>query len=592
MAAQWRLAPHEPSQIQALSRAAGVDPLVAHLLLNRGVRDAAAARSFLEARQKSLHDPELLPGAVEAADRLVRAIRDGRKIVIYGDYDVDGVCGTSVLWACLKLAGATRLDYYIPHRVDEGYGVNASALRKLATEDGAEVVVTVDCGITAVAEARLARELGLELIITDHHAFGPAFPEADVLVHPRLPGGAYPFPDLCGCGVAFKLAWQIAKSFGDGKRASPHLREFLVRSLNLVALATVADVVPLEDENRIFVRHGLLGLNADPSVGLRALLEVAGCLGKQRLSTGMIGFNLAPRINAAGRMQKARAAVEMLTTDDAALAGNLARHLDECNRERQDIERAIVGEALRLVETEHPNGRPSGIVLGKDGWHSGVIGIVAGRVAEIHHRPTIVLAIDGELAQGSGRSVPGFDLHQALDACRDGLIAFGGHRAAAGLKLPANLIPDFRARFDAYCEAHLTAEQRQKTLQIDAEVRLGQLTHGVVQAIDQLEPYGLGNPRPLLLSEQVRVIGPPRVVGERKNHLQFRVEQGGVMRKAVAWNQASRADDLVPGSLCSVVYTPCLNEWNGRTDVQLEIRDFRIETPAASAGAPVAVAGT
>ena len=277
MNARWRLRPHDATKMLELSRRSGLSPLVAQVLLNRGIDDPARAIAFLDARMGSLHDPELLPGAVEAADRIVQAVRSGRKIIIYGDYDVDGVCGTSILWSCLRLAGSRDVDYYIPHRVEEGYGVNAEALRRLATENPSALIVTVDCGISAVREADLAHELGVELIVTDHHTIGTELPQADVIVHPRLPGGSYPCGDLCGAGVAFKLAWQICKGFGDGKRASPHLRDFLVRAMGLVALATIADVVPLSDENRVMVRHGLAGLASEPTVGLR------GADGGQRL---------------------------------------------------------------------------------------------------------------------------------------------------------------------------------------------------------------------------------------------------------------------------------------------------------------------
>ena len=276
MTTRWRLKPFDSDRIASLSRAAGISPLTAQLLINRGIDEPGLAVAFLAAKLTQLNDPESLPGVVEAAERIVRAIREDRPIIIYGDYDVDGVCGTSVLWACLHLAGARQVIYYIPHRVEEGYGVNGEALRRLAEEHSKPLVVTVDCGISAVAEARLARALGLELIVTDHHTIGAELPAADVLVHPRLPGSTYPCGDLCGAGVAFKLAWQICKTFGDGKRASPHLRDYLVRALGLVAMATVADVVPLQGENRILVRHGLAGIVAEPTVGLRALDEGRG----------------------------------------------------------------------------------------------------------------------------------------------------------------------------------------------------------------------------------------------------------------------------------------------------------------------------
>ncbi len=290
MTTRWRLKPFDSGRVEALSREAGVSSLFAQILMNRGIEGAAHARTFLDAKLSFLHDPELLPGAVEAADRIIRAVRDGRRMVIYGDYDVDGVCGTSVLWACLKLAGAGEVGYYIPHRVEEGYGVNPDALRKIAEEMKADVVVTVDCGISAVGEARLARELGLEFIITDHHTPGAVLPDADVIVHPRRSGSTYPCPDLCGAGVAFKLAWQICKGFGDGKKASPHMRDYLVKSLGLVALATVADVVPLIGENRLLVKHGLAGIEASPSVGLKALMRGFGPPRQKKVDDRRGGF--------------------------------------------------------------------------------------------------------------------------------------------------------------------------------------------------------------------------------------------------------------------------------------------------------------
>jgi single-stranded-DNA-specific exonuclease len=577
MTTRWRLRPHEPARIDALSREANLSPLVAQLLINRGIDEPARARAFLDARLNGLHDPESLPGAVEAADRIVRAIRERKKIVIYGDYDVDGVCGTSILWACLRLAGAGDVEYYIPHRVDEGYGVNPEALRRLASEHKAELVITVDCGISAVREAALARELGIEFIITDHHTIGTDVPVADVVVHPRLAGSRYPFGDLCGAAVAFKLAWQVCKSFGDGKKASPHLRDFLVRSIGLVALATVADVVPLGEENRILVRHGMAGMFAEPTVGLRALMEVSGCLDKRKLTTGAIGFNMAPRINAAGRLERAMRAVEMLTTDDTALAREIASELDRCNTRRQEVEQKIVAEAHEAIKEQGGVSGRGAIILGREGWHAGVIGIVASRLVEVYHRPAIVVALDGEVGQGSGRSIPGLNLYDAILACSEGLIAFGGHSAAAGLRLPATLLSEFTERFDRYCRGSLTPEQLQKVLFVDAEVPLAMLTPRVVEEIEALEPHGVGNPRPLMVANQVTILGDPRPVGDRKNHLQLRLKQGSAVVKAIAWNLAERGKALAANTRCSLVFHPSINEWNGRREVQLEVKDFQID---------------
>lgn len=578
MSHRWYLRPSDPAQVDWFAKETRVPPLIAQILLNRKINDPDKARDYLEVRRKKLHDPELLPGVVDAADRIVRAIEQNRKIVIYGDYDVDGVCGTSILWSCLRLAGARDTEYYIPRRVEEGYGLNGEALTRIASELAGQVVVTVDCGITSVKEAKLARSLGIELIITDHHTIGPELPEADALVHPRLPGGAYPFGELCGAGVAFKLAWQVCKSFGDGKRASPHLRDFLLGAFGLVALATVADMVPLEDENRIFVRYGLDTIHADPSLGLSALMRVANCLGKKKLTTGSVGFGLAPRINAAGRLECAMMAVEMLTTSDPARADLLAEELDACNRRRQEIEHTIVSEARQMVDALGGLGERGAVVVGHPEWHPGVIGIVAGRLAELYHRPTIVMALRDDLCQGSGRSIPGFDLYDAIRSCSEGLLGFGGHRAAAGLRMKPTDFPSFAERFDQHCRSVLTEEQKLRFLDIDAEVRLADLSLKIVEWIEALEPYGIGNPRPVLSTTGVRIMGQPRIVGDRKNHVQLRLSQNGTTVKAIAWNMAERLGALTAGTECAVAFLPSINEWNGRREVQLELRDVQVGT--------------
>ena len=576
MSTRWRLRPFDADRVAALSRAAGVAPLIAQILLNRGVEDAPGASIFFEKRLAGLHDPELLPGVPEAADRIVAAIRDHRKIIVYGDYDVDGVCGTTILWGCLRLAGAANAEYYIPHRVEEGYGVNTEAIRKFAREHPDGLVVTVDCGISAVREARLARELGLELIITDHHTIGHELPDASILVHPRLAGSLYPFGELCGCGVAFKLAWQICKSFGDGKKASPQLRDFLVRSIGLVAMATIADVMPIHGENRILIRSGLAELSQSTNEGIKALKEVAGFAGKA-LNTGNIGFGLAPRINAAGRLERAMQAVELLTTIDPEVARDHAEALDLCNRQRQEVEKRIVDEAHELIAAQGGLKDRGAIVLGRDGWHPGVIGIVASRLAETFHRPTVVFALGLDHGQGSARSIAGFNLYDALHACSEGLTAFGGHAAAAGLRLPRDRFETFAARFEAHCLGALSAEQLQKSILIDAEVMLGDLPLRVVESIESLEPHGVGNPRPILVANRVRVTGDPRPVGDRKNHLQVRFSQGETTLKAIGWNLADRGKTLKPGTLCSVAFHPSVNEWQGRRTVEMELKDFRVE---------------
>jgi single-stranded-DNA-specific exonuclease len=337
----------------------------------------------------------------------------------------------------------------------------------------------------------------------------------------------------------------------------------------------VADVVPIEGENRIFVRHGLRGLLVDDSPGLKALLQVAGCLGRERLNTGSIAFQLAPRINAAGRLEAAMRAVELLTTDDAELALEIATFLDECNRRRQDVEREIVAEAHKMIDAQGGLGSRGAIVLGKAGWHPGVIGIVAGRLAEIYHRPTVVVSLGESLGQGSARSVPGFDLYKAILACSEALIGFGGHMAAAGLKLAPASFDAFAERFEGHCRTALTAEQLRKELLIDAEVHLGMLSLSLVEQIDRLEPFGIGNPKPVLMCGGATVVGEPRIVGDKKNHLQIRLAQGESVFKGVAWNMAGRVKEFETGGQCAIAFQPTINEWNGRREVQLEIRDVQ-----------------
>jgi single-stranded-DNA-specific exonuclease len=338
--------------------------------------------------------------------------------------------------------------------------------------------------------------------------------------------------------------------------------------------------MPNHGENRILVSHGLAGLAQSPSLGLRALMAVAGCAGKRDLSTGTVSFTLAPRINAAGRLERAMQAVEMLTTDDQARAEELAQSLELCNAQRQQVERKMVDEAHEILTAQGGLRERGAIVVGKEGWHPGVIGIVAGRLAETYHRPSIVVALNGELGQGSARSIAGFDLVEAIRACSNGLTTFGGHPAAAGLRLPRGHFENFAEAFELYCRGVLSPEQLQKSIWIDSEVMLGELTLKVVESIDALEPHGIGNPKPLLVANGVKVLGEPKAVGDRKQHLQIRFSQGNTSLKSIAWNLAERGKILTPGRTCSIAFHPSINEWNNRRDVQLELKDFQIEDEA------------
>lgn len=575
-AKQWVLHNPDPDRAAFISRALRISPVLAQLLLNRGVSDPEDARRFLKAPLSGLHDPSALPGIEEAARRIRQAVAEGRRICIYGDYDVDGITGTTLLWRCLHLAGARETSRYIPHRLEEGYGLNVEALRSLHRQ-GFHQIITVDCGITSVREAEEARRLGLELIVTDHHAFRSELPRADVLVHPRLPGSRYPFPELSGAGVAFKLAWALCREFDNSRRVSPAFQNFLLESMALVALGTVADVVPLLDENRIFVKHGLRSLREAPSLGLKALLEVTQLDAGQPLTAGHIGFQLAPRINAAGRLGQGILAVELLAAISEQRARDLALHLNQQNEIRQKIERAIYRQARERIESEGGLEQTCALVLDDPDWHPGVIGIVASRLLERYGRPVLLISGTEEVCQGSGRSVPGFPLHEALAECADLLVSYGGHAAAAGFKIARDNIAAFRRRFALLAEQAFRHRPSTPRLSLDAEVPLMALTPGLLKGIEALEPHGFGNRRPVFLTGGLRIVGEPRLVGKGDLHLMFSVRQGdGPRFRAIAFNMADRLPELLSGGgECCLAYTPRRNEWQGMVRIDLEVQDFQ-----------------
>lgn len=578
----WHLLPSDPAATNRLAAAARVSPVVAQLLLNRGVTDPGEARRFLDCPLAGLHPPLSLPGVPEAADRIAAAIAEKRKICVYGDYDVDGVTGTAILLRLLTRLGADAV-FHTPLRLSEGYGLNAERLRELARA-GVSLVVSVDCGIASIAEADEAKRVGLELIVTDHHEMkvgldGPLLPDAAVLVHPRLPGG-YPFGDLCGAGVAFKLAWAVAQRASGGDRVSPELRELLLDAVGLAALGLVADVVPLRDENRIFVRHGLERIRANPSVGLKALLDAAGVKPENAITAEDVGFKLAPRLNAAGRLGCARMAVELLTTSSPSIATKTAEFLEGQNGERQARERKYTQQAKEIVDRDFAD--DPALVVGSSDWHPGVVGIVASRLVDHYGKPALVIAMPEDrdkdaVATGSGRSIPGFALHTALLACDSLLEGHGGHAAAAGFKIRPARIPAFRDRFNAYVRTHFPGGTPAPRLVLDAEVPLSALTFGLMKDLDKLEPYGAGNPRPRFLAAGLKVEGARLIgSGEVQKHMDFRVRQGDTMIRCVAWNMADRLDELLStDGDCCLAFTPKINEWKGSRKIELQVTDLK-----------------
>ena len=573
----WRYTPHDAGFVRRLCTELNVSPLTAQVLLARGFRPDDGAASFLNARLTDLHDPDLLPGVPEAAERIVTAVNNGRRITIYGDYDVDGVTATSMLWHCLQLLKA-KVDYYIPCRMEEGYGLNCEAIRQLHAEDPQRLVVSVDCGICSVTEAALAKELGLELIITDHHQMDAALPDAAVLVHPRLPGTNYPFGDLCGAGVALKLAWSICRRLGDGKHASPRMREFLLTAVGLAAIATVADVVPLLGENRVIVRSGLWGWRDRGRLGLEALVKIANLQEKPGIEAEDVAFGIAPRINAAGRLGQARLAVELLTTEAVDRAAALADYLDQLNKQRRTVEQRIFKEAKELV-AEHPEwlDQPA-LVLAHHDWHAGVIGIVASRVVEFFQKPAILIALNPQtgVGQGSGRSSCGHDLHAGITACAGMLKSFGGHQAAIGLKVDSGKVDAFRTAFiQALADRH-TVTDKDRELVVDAEVRLADVTRKAVLELDKLGPFGQSNPKPVFVAARIELAEPPRKMGEGERHLSLKVKQMGAVMRAVAFGRGDWADEIaaVNGPI-SISFAPGINRYRGNETVELQLIDWR-----------------
>ena len=591
MPRRWSIAPHDRGVVSRISQEMRCSPLLAQVLASRGLNSAVQAKVFLESKMTDLHSPDLMPGIPEATDRIVQAVKAKRRITIYGDYDVDGVTSTSILWHCLKLAGA-NVDYYIPCRMEEGYGLNLEAIRKLHEEDPQRLLVTVDCGICSVKEADLARELGLELVITDHHTMLDELPRAACLVHPRLPGGSYPFGDLCGAGVAFKLAWAICLRLGDGTRATPAMREFLKGAVGLAAIGTVADVVPLVGENRIIVRYGLSTLtdrdkskeNVSPErlhTGLDMMLKVCGLDGKKLITAEDIGFGIAPRINAAGRLGQARLAVELLTTTNRQRAAQLADYLNQLNENRKTVERKMMKEAKQMVE-DHPEWHDhAALVLASPEWHPGVIGILASRMAEAYERPAIMIAMnDAErTGQGSARSFNGINLHSSLTECASHLLSYGGHKAAAGLRIHADHLDAFREEFvhrigQVKPEADAGAE-----LKIDAEVILNDLTFTAVRELDGLGPFGSEHRKPIFAATRCELVEPPKKIGGGERHLSLKLRQFNKVMKAIAFGKADWADQIAAASgPISVCFSPGLNSYNGYETVDLHLIDWQAES--------------
>ncbi len=583
----WRIAPHDQERIAALERAVGVPPVVAQLLLCRGLEDPDEARYFLDAKLTGLRDPETLPGVSEAVKILHAAILAKEQICIYGDYDADGMTSTAILYRCLKCLHA-NVQYYLPHRIDEGYGLNDEALKTLA-ERGNKIVITVDCGIASISEALTAKELGLTLIITDHHLMADSIPEAAAVVHPQLPGHDYPFHGLCGAGVAFKLAMALCQQYAGGQQVTDRMRSFLMHAIGLAAIGTVADVVPLTDENRILVQHGLRAMREYTSHGLVELMKVSRINKKATLAADDIGFMLGPRLNAAGRMGQAELGVELLITEDPKRAQELAEYIDELNTTRQSIERSVQREAAKQIKEQFNPATNAALVLAGHGWHAGVIGIVAGRLAELHNRPVVIISLDDlgvKPGTGSGRSVKGIDLHAGFAACSKHLLRHGGHAAAAGLRVEESSLAAFRKAFCLYVKEQRSELDAVAEIQIDAETPFVALTQQTVTQIDAMAPFGQGNARPVLTTSNVTLFEPPKRMGKTGRHLSLQLEQHGLKLRAVAFGKGDWEEPLLQiNGPIEIVFRPVINEFRGRRTVEVHLVDWRATEPSSETGA-------
>lgn len=589
---RWSIRSADPAQVQSLSAElqSGAVPTkfrpetastLARLLVMRGITNAEAAQRFIAPSLSDLHSPYLLTGIKAALDRIEAAIERKETILIYGDYDVDGTTAIVILKTAIELCGGAT-DFHVPHRIREGYDMRDDVIERAAAA-GIRLIISVDMGIRAFAPAETARRLGVDLIVTDHHLPGPdGVPQALAVVNPNQAGCQYPCKSICGAGVAFKLAQGlIARRLTNKDQA-----QLLTSFMKMAAIATVADSVPLADENRIFTKIGLDALRKAVNPGLKALLEVAK-LGGQPLTSGEVAFRIAPRINAAGRMDVARDVIELFSVKDPVRAVEIANHLDQLNSERQEEERRILESINKRFEEAPALREAFCVVVDGDGWHRGVIGITATRVVEQYGRPALVISRNGEEAHGSGRSIKPFHLLNALESCPELFTRFGGHSHAVGFSLPSSHVEELRTRLDAYARTRLTLEDFDPTLEADAEIPLAEITPELLAAVEQLEPFGAANHAPVFVTRAARLMAPPKVMKEK--HIRLKVApplDGGkngqswrnsITYDALGWRMAERfqQEALIPGDSFDLAFTLDQNDHPEFGGMELTLKDFK-----------------
>jgi single-stranded-DNA-specific exonuclease len=555
----------ESQLVNQIAASLEVPSIVARLLVARGLASPAEARQFLRPRLQDLHDPYTLNDMERTVNRIEEALKTRQRIMVYGDYDVDGISGTALLWRCLFSLGA-EVSWYLPNRIQEGYGISPSGVEE-AQRRGVGLIISVDCGITAHQEVELAQSLGIDCIITDHHETKDSLPKAVGILDPKREDSNYPYQELSGVGVAYKMLQALYRRLGMEEGA-------LEQHLDLVALGTIADIVPLTGENRVFAKYGLERLKSSSKPGIRAMLEVTGLTGKP-LDSGQIVFIVAPRINAAGRIGTADAALRLLVTENQDEAFAIARSLDEENRKRKEIDDQILSDAMQMVERQVDLENERVIVLASESWHQGVIGIVASRLVEHFYRPTVMIAVDGDKGKGSARSITSFHLHQALKECQQHLLGFGGHKYAAGLTIESGKIGEFRKAINRVARDTLSPEDLVPTQVLDAEVDLDAIDSGAAQSFSLFAPFGPSNRHPVLVSHQLRVVGTPYIVGN--NHLKFKVKQSQKIFDTIGFSFGDMLEELEDrDSSLDLAYVLEENEWQGRKKLQLRVKDIKV----------------
>ncbi len=553
----------DETAVAALVEALKLPPVICRLLVARGYIAPEDAKRYLRPRLDQLHEPSAMLDLDRAVERLTRAVRGGEKIMVHGDYDVDGICSTTIMVRALRELGATAIPF-IPHRVTDGYDLSMAGVRAAIAAE-AKVVLTCDCGTSAREPVGALCRAGIDVIVSDHHLPGSALPECLAVLNPKRDGCEYPDKNLAAAGIAFKLALAVTRASG-GSEAP------VLAMLDLVALATIADIAPLRGENRVMVRYGLKMLAETRNIGLRALIRAAGMDGKA-LNAGRVGFILAPRLNAVGRLGHALRGVELLMATTESEANGIARELEELNRERQEIDRATLAEAREMVAQVDLEST-YGLVLSGEGWHPGVIGIVASRIVEDTGRPAVLIALDADgHGKGSGRSIPAFDLHAALGACSEFLVRYGGHRSAAGVTVERAQVASFARAFNETARARLTADDLVPELRIDIEMPLGAATEELEALLRHFEPFGVGNATPMLVSRGVRIGSRPRIL--KGDGLKVRLEQDGATIDAIGWGMAWQAPQLSEGTVVDVAYRLERDDYRGEQTLQARLCDVR-----------------